>query len=193
VFAVVLSVCAEAQASSSSSRVLQQGEEDGEKLTVALLSRQPAGVADVASLSSHLCFVVLLVSFVFHFSRQQCSCLSAVASWRCCWLRRRGRWVVVSGGRSFSFFCIFFFFLLPSACFCFSSRTARYASSIFLFCSSVLLSLFLCAVHPLAFIARGCKRFPLQGRSNGWKDISRGHGPLITTFATTTVSPPATM
>jgi len=85
VFAAVLPVCAEARASSSSSRVLQQGEEDGEKLTVALLSRQPAVVADVASLSSHLCFAVLLVSSVFRFSHQQCSCLSAVALWSCCW------------------------------------------------------------------------------------------------------------
>jgi hypothetical protein len=81
VFAAILPVCAEAQASSSSSQVLQQGEEDGEKLT----SRHPAVVADIASLSSHLCFVVLLVSSVFRFSRQQCSCLSAVAPWRCCW------------------------------------------------------------------------------------------------------------
>jgi hypothetical protein len=45
----------------------------------------------------------------------------------------------------------------------------------------------------LAFIARGCKRFPLQVRSNGRRDISRGHGPLITAFAAATVSPPATM
>ena len=52
---------------------------------------------------------------------------------------------------------------------------------------------FFCAVHPLAFIARGCKCFPLQGRSNGRRDISRGHGPLITAFAAATVSPPATM
>jgi hypothetical protein len=35
--AVVLLVCAEAQASSSCSRVLQQGKEGGERLTVALL------------------------------------------------------------------------------------------------------------------------------------------------------------
>jgi len=34
------------------------------------------------------------------------------------------------------------------------------------------------AVHPLAFIARGCNRFPLQGRSNGRRDISRGIWPL---------------
>jgi len=51
----------------------------------------------------------------------------------------------------------------------------------------------LCAVHPLAFIARECKRFPLQGRSNGRRDISRGHGPLITAFPAATVSPPAAM
>jgi hypothetical protein len=38
-------------------------------LMVAFLSRQSAVMADVASLSSHLCFVVLFVSFVFRFSR----------------------------------------------------------------------------------------------------------------------------
>ena len=34
------------------------------------------------------------------------------------------------------------------------------------------------AVHPLAFRATGCKSFPLQGRSNGRRDISRGTWPL---------------
>jgi hypothetical protein len=46
-------------------------------LKVALLSRQPAVVADVASLSSLICFVVLSVSSVFRFPCQQYSCLSA--------------------------------------------------------------------------------------------------------------------
>ena len=34
------------------------------------------------------------------------------------------------------------------------------------------------AEHPLAFIARGCNCFPLQGRNNGRRDISRGTWPL---------------
>jgi hypothetical protein len=44
-----------------------------------------------------------LLHRVFHSPYQQCSCLSAVASWRCCWWRRRGRLVVVRGGRCFCF------------------------------------------------------------------------------------------
>jgi hypothetical protein len=44
-----------------------------------------------------------------------------------------------------------------------------------------------CSVHPLAFIARGCRRFHLllQGQSNGrhaswWREISAvRHSPLI--------------
>jgi len=70
---------------------------------VALLSRQPVVVPDFASLSSFLCFVVLYVPSVFCFPCQQCSCLSAVASWRCCWWRRRGRREVVRGRRCFGF------------------------------------------------------------------------------------------
>ena len=45
----------------------------------------------------------------FLFPCQRCSCLSVVASWRCCWCwrcswwRRRGRLAVVRGGLCFSF------------------------------------------------------------------------------------------
>jgi len=84
VFAAVLPVYAEAQASSSSSRVLQQGEEDGEKLTVVLLSRPPDVVADAASLSSHLCFAVLCL-FLLYFVSPVNSVLASMQ-----WLRGGG-------------------------------------------------------------------------------------------------------
>ena len=62
VFAAVLPVCAEAQASSSSSRVLQQGEEDGERLMVALLQ-----TAERERETEEIEVTVILFSSVFLF------------------------------------------------------------------------------------------------------------------------------
>jgi len=67
-----LPVCGEAQASSSSSRVLQQGEEDGEKLTVVLVTgwavvllRPLFLFSSVSALLLIFVSVTLLLSFFF--------------------------------------------------------------------------------------------------------------------------------
>jgi len=89
-------------------------------LTVVLVSRQSAVVADVGPPSSFLCFGVLSSSLVFFRSPcKQCSCLSAAASWRCWWWRPGE--LILAGRR---------FFFLFSACF------PSFALCFFLFCFS---------------------------------------------------------
>jgi len=89
-------------------------------LTVALVSRQPATVADVGSPSSLLCFDVLSSSSLFFCSPcQQCSCLSR-------WLRGGD---VAGGGKEEDWWwyakdaasvSLYFLLLPPAFCLCFS-------------------------------------------------------------------------
>jgi len=79
-----------------------------------------------------------------------------------------------------------FFSFLRSSSLCFLFFTFP-SPSVFSFLCLVPFFFSFCSVHPLAFIARGCRRFHLflQGQSNGrraswWREISAmKHAPLI--------------
>ena len=126
-------------------------------------------VEDVDSPSSLLCFAMLSSSSVFCSPCQRCSCLSAVASCRCCWWQGRERLAVVRRGPASA--SLYLLLLHPAfwLWFVHSPLSLSLSFSFFslLFSSipplsfSLLSSLSpsLCSVPPLAFIARGCMRY----------------------------------
>jgi len=182
VFAAILLVCAEAQASSFSSRVLQQGEEDGERLMVALLQtaeRERLERLRLLLFSSPLCSCF---SVPFHlpqiklFPPLLCFLFFIPSS--------------LSLAFPFFFLSVFLFFSPFSrlAFFFFSPFSSSVLPFFFSFPLYVIFFFLSClSVHPLAFIARGCRRFHLllQGQSNGrraswWREMSAvRHAPLI--------------